>query len=82
MHLLATFDTGGGNVSFFSYSLLDHFCVRKLLGSIHLQIVMKQQQRLIRMEEHKRRLEEAVRNRGEYGRGGGGGGGPYRRRYD
>lgn len=42
-----------------------------------VQIAMKQQQRLIRMEEHKRRLEEAVRNRGDFARGG-----PYRRRYD
>ncbi|GJQ83533.1 hypothetical protein Trydic_g10885 [Trypoxylus dichotomus] len=41
------------------------------------EIATKQQQRLERMAEHKRRLEESTRTRAEFGRGG-----PYRRRYD
>ncbi|KRT78919.1 RNA binding protein [Oryctes borbonicus] len=41
------------------------------------EIATKQQQRLERMAEHKRRLEESTRNRAEFGRGA-----PYRRRYD
>lgn len=42
------------------------------------EIATKQQQRLLRMAEHKRRMEESSRGgRGDYGRGA-----PYRRRYD
>uniref|UniRef100_A0A1Y1KVX1 RRM domain-containing protein n=1 Tax=Photinus pyralis TaxID=7054 RepID=A0A1Y1KVX1_PHOPY len=42
------------------------------------EIATKQQQRLLRMAEHKRRMEESSRgSRGDYGRGA-----PYRRRYD
>ncbi|KAF2898669.1 hypothetical protein ILUMI_07503 [Ignelater luminosus] len=41
------------------------------------EIATKQQQRLLRMAEHKRRMEESSRSRVDYGRGA-----PYRRRYD
>ncbi|KAK9737241.1 RNSP1-SAP18 binding (RSB) motif [Popillia japonica] len=61
----------------------DLFQKTKITPSIYWQplspeeIATKQQQRLERMAEHKRRLEESTRNRADFGRGG-----PYRRRYD